>query len=333
MNNNGPLFEVTSRMIDDISEIAMLVGRITSTGNLTITPTLRRTNRIRTIHGSLAIEQNTLSVEQVTAVINGKRVLAPPKDIAEVRNAYEIYEKLDTLNPYSVDDLLSAQGIMMHGLVDESGAFRRGNVGVVDSRGQLLHLGANPDYVPFLVFDLLKWAENSDVHMLIRSSVVHYEMEVIHPFADGNGRIGRLWHTLMLSRWNPIFAWLPLESIIHDRQTEYYDAINESNLKGKSTPFISFILSAIRSSIMETISMSDEMIDEQSLREQQRWQTVLDYMKYHDSIQNATLCVLLNTSSATANRILRKWVKDGKLERFRAGKTYAYRLADEHGNI
>lgn len=329
MSNNGPLFEVTSKMIDDISEIAMLVGRITSTGNLTITPTLRRTNRIRTIHGSLAIEQNTLSVEQVTAVINGKRVLAPPKDIAEVRNAYEIYEKLDTLNPYSVDDLLAAHGIMMRGLVDESGAFRRGNVGVVDSRGQLLHLGANPDYVPFLVSDLLKWAENSDIHMLIRSSVVHYEMEVIHPFADGNGRIGRLWHTLMLSRWNPIFAWLPLESIIHDRQTEYYDAINESNLKGKSTPFILFILSAIRSAIMETISMSDEMIDEQSAREQQRWLTVLDYMKCHDSIQNATLCILLNTSSATANRILRKWVKDGKLERFRAGKTYAYKACGQ----
>ena len=233
---------------------------------------------------------------------------------------------MDTLNPYSVDDLLTAHGVMTRGLVEESGAFRSGNVGVVDNDGRVLHFGTLPDYVPGLVSDLLSWAKDSDIHMLIRSCVVHYELEVIHPFADGNGRVGRLWHTLMLSKWNPIFAWLHVESIIHDRQQEYYDAINASNNMAESTPFISFMLSAIRSSIMETIAMTDEVIDEPSSKEQRRWMSIRDYMKDHDAIQNAAVCVLLNTSSATANRLLRGWVEEGKLERFRAGKTYAYRI-------
>lgn len=161
---------------------------LTSTNQLSSNPTLRRTNRIRTIHGSLAIEQNTLTLEQVTAVLNGKQVLAPPKDIAEVKNAYEIYERLDELDPYSVDDLLTAHGIMTRGLVEESGMFRTRPVGVVDQEGHVLHFGTLPQYVPDLVMELLDWVKNSDVHMLIRSCVFHYELEMIHPFADGNGR-------------------------------------------------------------------------------------------------------------------------------------------------
>lgn len=229
MRNKKPPFEITNAMIDHVAEIAELVGRLTSTNQLSANPTLRRTNRIRTIHGSLAIEQNTLTLEQVTAVLNGKQVLAPPKDIAEVKNAYEIYERLDELNPFSVDDLLTAHSIMTRGLVDESGVFRSKPVGVVDQEGHILHFGTLPQYVPDLVMELLGWTKNNDVHMLICSCVFHYEFELIHPFADGNGRVGRLWHTLLLSRWNLAFAWLPVESIIHDRQQEYYAAINASN--------------------------------------------------------------------------------------------------------
>lgn len=250
MQNKKPPFEITNAMIDHVAEIAELVGRLTSTNQLLVNPTLRRTNRIRTIHGSLAIEQNTLTLEQVTAVLNGKQVLAPPKDIAEVKNAYEIYERLEELDPYSVDDLLTAHGIMMRGLVEESGVFRSRPVGVVDQAGHVLHFGTLPQYVPDLVMELLDWAKNSDIHMLIRSCVFHYELELIHPFADGNGRIGRLWHTLLLSKWNPAFAWLPVESIIHDRQQEYYEAINASNNAGESTVFIEFMLSAIKASLM-----------------------------------------------------------------------------------
>lgn len=194
MRNKKPPFEITNAMIDHVAEIAELVGRLTSTNQLSANPTLRRTNRIRTIHGSLAIEQNTLTLEQVTAVLNGKQVLAPPKDIAEVKNAYEIYERLDELNPYSVNDLLTAHSIMTRGLVDESGVFRSKPVGVVDQEGHVLHFGILPQYVPDLVMELLDWVKSSDVHMLIRSCVFHYEFELIHPFADGNGRVGRLWH-------------------------------------------------------------------------------------------------------------------------------------------
>lgn len=261
MRNKKPPFEITNTMIHEIAEIAELVGKLTSTNQLSANPTLRRTNRIRTIHGSLAIEQNTLSLEQVTAVLNGKQVLTPPKDIAEVKNAYEIYERLEELDPYSVDDLLTAHGIMARGLVDESGVFRSKPVGVVDQEGHVLHFGTLPQYVPNLVMELLDWVKNSDVHMLIRSCVFHYEFELIHPFANGNGRVGRLWHTLLLSKWNPAFAWLPVESIIHDRQQEYYEAINASNNAGESTVFIEFMLSAIKASLMDAINTSDEMSD------------------------------------------------------------------------
>ncbi len=185
MKNKKPPFEITNAIIGYVAEIAELVGKLTSTNQLSANPTLRRTNRIRTIHGSLAIEQNTLTLEQVTAVLNGKQVLAPPKDIAEVKNAYEIYERLDELNPFSVDDLLTAHSIMTRGLVDESGVFRSKPVGVVDQEGHVLHFGTLPQYVPNLVMELLDWVKNSDVHMLIRSCVFHYEFELIHPFADG----------------------------------------------------------------------------------------------------------------------------------------------------
>ena len=237
-----PPFDITNDIITSVAEIAELVGKLTSTNMLSSDPILRRSNRIRSIHGSLAIEQNTLSLDQVTALINGKRVLAPPKDIREVENAYEIYERLDELNPYSMEDLLYSHGIMIRDLVKESGVFRSRPVGIADIDGNILHLGAFPQYVPSLVMELLDWVKNSDLHMLIRSCVFHYEFELIHPFADGNGRVGRLWHTLLLSKWNPVFAWLPVESIIHDRQEEYYSAINTSNNLGQSAPFIELSL-------------------------------------------------------------------------------------------
>ena len=175
MKNKKPPFEITNQIIDYVAEIAELIGRLNAAHLLSTNPTLRRANRIRTIHGSLAIEQNTLSLEQVTAVLNGKQVLASPKDIAEVKNAYEIYEWLEELNPYSVDDLLTAHGIMTRGLMEESGVFRTRPVGVVDSEGHVLHFGTLPQYVPDLVMELLDWAKNSKVHTLIRSCVFHYD--------------------------------------------------------------------------------------------------------------------------------------------------------------
>ena len=324
MKNKEPPFELTNQIIDYVAEIAELVGRLTVTSPLSASPTLRRASRIRTIHGSLAIEQNTLSLEQVTAVLNGKHVLAPPKDIAEVKNAYEIYERLEELDPYSVDDLLTAHGIMTQGLVEESGTFRTRPVGVVDSEGHVLHFGTLPQYVPDLVMELLDWAKTSEVHMLIRSCVFHYEFELIHPFADGNGRVGRLWHTLLLSKWNPAFAWLPVESIIHDRQQEYYDAINVSNDAGESTAFIEFMLSAIKASLMDAINTSDEMSDGPMDKSTIRWKQIEKFLKTHEFIMNADVRALCDVSAATANRILAGLVSDGKLIKYREGGHWAY---------
>ena len=327
MKNKKPPFEITNQIIDYVAEIAELIGRLNAAHLLSTNPTLRRANRIRTIHGSLAIEQNTLSLEQVTAVLNGKQVLASPKDIAEVKNAYEIYEWLEELNPYSVDDLLTAHGIMTRGLMEESGVFRTRPVGVVDSEGHVLHFGTLPQYVPDLVMELLDWVKTSEVHMLIRSCVFHYEFELIHPFADGNGRVGRLWHTLLLSKWNPAFAWLPVESIIHDRQQEYYDAINASNDAGESTVFIEFILSAIKAALMDAINMSNEMSDGKVDKITLRWNKIQEYLKIHDYIMNADVRELCGVSVATANRILAGFVADGKLVKYREGGHWVYILS------
>ena len=326
MRNKKPPFEITNRIIDSVAEIAELVGRLSVSSPLSANPTLRRANRIQTIYGSLAIEQNTLSLEQVTAVLNGKHVLAPPKDIAEVKNAYEIYERLDELNPYSVDDLLTAHGIMTRGLVEESGMFRTRPVGVVDSEGNVLHFGTLPQYIPNLVMELLDWAKTNEVHMLIRSCVFHYELELIHPFADGNGRVGRLWHTLLLSKWNPAFAWLPVESIIHSRQQEYYNAINASNNARESTVFIEFMLSAIKASLIEVISTSDEMSDGKMDKTTLRWKKIEEYLKTHDYIMNADVRELCGVSAATANRILAGFSIEGKLIKYRKCGHWVYKL-------
>lgn len=265
-------------------------------------------------------------MEQVTAVLNGKQVLAPPKDIAEVKNAYEIYERLEELDPYSVDDLLTAHSIMTRSLVDESGVFRSKPVGVVDQEGHVLHFGTLPQYVPDLVMELLDWVKSSDVHMLIRSCVLHYELELIHPFTDGNGRVGRLWHTLLLSKWNPAFAWLPVESMIHARQPEYYATINASNDAGESTVFIEFVLSAIKASLRDAINASDEMSDAPIDKTILRWQHIEKFLETHEFIMNADVRALCGVSAATANRILSGLATNGKLIKYREGDHWRYCL-------
>lgn len=327
MRNKKPPFEITNSMIGQVAEIAELVGQLTAFSTLSTSPTLRRANRIRTIHGSLAIEQNTLSLEQVTAVLNGKHVFAPPKDIAEVKNAFEVYERLEELDPYSVEDLLTAHGIMTRGLIEESGVFRTRPVGVVDSEGRVLHLGTLPQYVPELVMELLEWVKTSQVHMLIRSCVFHYELELIHPFADGNGRVGRLWHTLLLSKWNPAFAWLPVESIIHDRQQAYYEAINASNNAGESTVFIEFMLSAIHAALVEAVAASDETSNKKMDKAAYRWSKIHAYLQTHDYIMNADVRALCGVSAATANRILAGLVSEKALIKIYLNGHWQYKLA------
>lgn len=249
-----PPYEITDEMLELVSEIMENLGKLSGVNELEKLPRLRRVSRIKSIHSSLAIENNTLSIEQVTDVINGKRVLAPQKDIEEVHNAFNAYEKLSEINPYSIDDLLKIHGIMMNGLVKEAGQLRSGQVGVYNQEGKVVHLAPPADFVPQQLGQLFDWVKNSNANMLIKSSVFHYEFEFIHPFNDGNGRTGRLWQTALLASWKPIFAWIPIESIIKDNQEDYYNAITLSTSQGKSNIFIEFMLDVINKAIKDIIT-------------------------------------------------------------------------------
>lgn len=249
-----PPYEITDEMLELVSEIMENLGKLSGVNELEKLPRLRRVSRIKSIHSSLAIENNTLSIEQVTDVINGKRVLAPQKDIEEVHNAFNAYEKLSEINPYSIDDLLKIHCIMMNGLVKEAGSLRSGQVGVYNQDGKVVHLAPPADFVPQQLGQLFDWVKNSNANMLIKSSVFHYEFEFIHPFNDGNGRTGRLWQTALLASWKPIFAWIPIESIIKDNQEDYYNAITLSTSQGKSNIFIEFMLDVINKAIKDIIT-------------------------------------------------------------------------------
>lgn len=253
-NKYIPPYKITDEMLELVSEIMENLGKLSGVNELEKLPRLRRVSRIKSIHSSLAIENNTLSIEQVTDVINGKRVLAPQKDIEEVHNAVNAYEKISEINPYSIDDLLKIHGIMMNGLVKEAGRLRSGQVGVYNQDGKVVHLAPPADFVPQQLEQLFDWMKNSNANMLIKSSVFHYEFEFIHPFNDGNGRTGRLWQTALLAIWKPIFAWIPIESIIKDNQEDYYNAITLSTSQGKSNIFIEFMLDVINKAIKDIIT-------------------------------------------------------------------------------
>ncbi|MBS5187804.1 MAG: Fic family protein, partial [Fusobacterium nucleatum] len=276
----------------------------------------RRENRIKTIYSSLAIEQNTLTLEQVTDVINGKRVLAPPKDIKEVQNAYEIYERLEELNENSVKDLLLAHKIMTSELIKESGRFRSKNAGVYQG-DKLIHMGTLPEYIPELINNLFLWLKKSEEHPLIKAAVFHYEFEFIHPFQDGNGRIGRLWHSLILSKWKKFFAWLPIESLVQKCQKEYYIAINNSNRDGESTEFILFMLKIIKETLIELIEIqksTDKATDKATDKNKEKIKSLIEYLDQNNSINNKEAQNLLNISESAAKRFLNKLVKENILE-------------------
>ncbi len=255
-----PPFSITSQSINLISEISEILGRLSAINRLESTPMLRRGNRIKSIQASLAIENNTLSLEQVTAIIEGRRVLGHPREIQEVKNAFAAYDMLETLDPFSTTDLLKTHAVLMSVLVDEAGCYRSGSVGIMKGKS-VVHIAPPADRVYALVLDLFKWLETTDTHPLIASSVFHYEFEFIHPFSDGNGRMERLWQTLILSRWNSLLAFLPVETIIRDRQIEYYEVLEAADHHGDSTVFIEFILSAIKEALLE--SMENDQVSDQ----------------------------------------------------------------------
>ena len=252
-NPYTPPHEITAIALEHVAAIGAEVGRLESLTGAPGFPKLRRENRVRGIHASLAIENNTLTLEQVTAVIAGKRVLGPPREIMEVKNAFAAYEAMASWKPWSVKDLLAAHRVLMHGLADDAGRFRARSVGIAQGK-RIVHLAPPAGRVPGLMKDLLGWLRTGGAHPLIAGCVFHYELEFIHPFTDGNGRIGRLWQTLILSRWNPLFAWLPVESVIRERQAEYYKVLAACDKAGNSTGFIDFLLDALLSALRETAS-------------------------------------------------------------------------------
>jgi Fic family protein len=254
-----PKYTITDEILNLVAEIAARVDVLTIQRGMEQNPKLRRLNRLRSIHSSLAIENNTLSIEQVTALFDGKRVLAPPQDICEAQNAFEAYKLLLGFNPYDVMDLLSAHQILMKGLVKTPGQFRTGNVGVVRGK-EIVHIAPPANSVSGLIADLFSWTEGASVHPLIKSCVFHFEFEFIHPFPDGNGRIGRMWQTLLLYQWKEIFAWLPVETMIKERQQEYYAALDKSNDAADCTVFIHFMVQAIWDTLA-MYSVSDQVSD------------------------------------------------------------------------
>ena len=302
-----PPFTMTDEITNLVIEIAEITGAMTVSEQLSKNPKLRRVNRVRSIHSSLAIEQNSLTKEQVSDIIDGKRVLGPPQDIREVQNAYEAYEIMTKLNPYSVKDLLKAHKIMMGGLVKEAGVFRSKGVGVYAGK-QLIHAGTPANYVPSLIGQLFDWLKKSNLHPLIKGCIFHYEFEFIHPFVDGNGRLGRLWHTLILAKWQEFFLWIPIETIIHERQDDYYKALNASNVVSESTIFVQFMLLLIRD-LLKELSHNGVMNKEKTLDEK-----LFDLLKEDGNQSAAGLAEILGSSPRTVQRALKRLMSDGKIE-------------------
>lgn len=244
-----------------VSEISEQVGIINMRlGENAPSPQLRKKNQIKTIHSSLGIEHNSLSLKQVTDIIDGKRVLGAPDEIQEVKNAIEAYRLMPELDAFKEKDLLRAHGLMMKDLVQNAGHYRQEGVGVFNGE-QLLHMAPPAERVPQLMGDLFKWVSKTDVHPLIHSCVFHYEFEFIHPFVDGNGRMGRFWQTMLLSRWKGIFAWLPVETIVKDHQQDYYNVIARSDAAGNSTVFVEFMLKCLLDA-MENYEDAEEETEE-----------------------------------------------------------------------
>lgn len=293
-------FVITNKMLELISSIMKKIGKLDNYNNLNKMPILRRNNRIKSIHSSLAIEANSLSLNQVKDVIDRRIVLGPKKEIQEVKNAYEAYSKIKSVNPYSIKDLKYLHGIMTHLTINESGGFRKGNEGVFDEKGNCIHIYPPPEQVDELMKQLFEWMKTNkkEIHPLILSSVFHYEFVFIHPFSDGNGRMARLWQTIILASWENLFEFLPIESQIMKYQNEYYYAINKCNLNGYSTEFIEFMLNMIDKVLEELINNIGKELTNSNIYVSK----LMDVMEYGVKYQASELMQLLNLKSRASFR-------------------------------
>ncbi|ELI7922779.1 Fic family protein [Yersinia enterocolitica] len=331
-----PPYSITPTILNQVVEVGELLGRWATQAEQS-SPLLRKENRIRTIQASLAIEHNSLSTEQVTAIMEGKRVLAPAKDIQEVRNAILAYEALPHWQSYRLTDLLAAHRLLMTGLVDTPGQLRHGNVGIYREE-LLIHMAPPANQLSRLVADLLQWLQRTDIHPLIASSIFHYEFEFIHPFADGNGRMGRLWQTLILSEWRSELAWLPVETLIHNQQQEYYRVLGECDRASDCTPFITFILDKLITALAEgidaqkrysaeaSVEVSVEMSVESALALNPIAERILAAITVNPTITIVEMANELKVSSRTIERNIKQLQQKGCLVRVGATKSGYWRI-------
>lgn len=294
MKTYSPPFSITNEMVSLVSDISDKLGQINNYKDFESKPHLRRNNRIKSIHSSLAIEANSLSADEVRAVVNGKTVIGPQKEIQEVKNAYNAYEQIGSFDPYSISELKRMHGILTKFLVDESGAFRCGEEGVFDG-DRCIFMAPPAHLVSQLMDDLFDWMnrERQNIHPLILSSVFHYEFVFIHPFSDGNGRMARLWQTALLTEWKSVFQYLPIESYIHKYQSEYYNAISQCHVAGNSDTFIVFMLTMINNTLSETMQQAYGLptVDSQYVKR------LLDIMEFGEAYTSKQLMELLDLKS------------------------------------
>ncbi len=291
---------------------------------------LRKENRIKSIHSSLAIENNSLTEKQVTDIIDGKRVLGDPKEIREVKNAYDAYEEILTLDPYRQKDFLKAHRLLTAGIVNEAGKYRSRDVGIFDEMGNVVHMGARPQYLQALMDDLFTWGKNDNTPELIKSCVFHYEIETIHPFADGNGRMGRLWQTVILANWNPIFAWIPIETMIYENQRDYYKVLEQVDQETNSDRFIEFMLAIILKTLKSYLNVNSDLEQKIDIpkgltdSEAKTYVLVTKYLTEHESINTTVTAKLIQKSVATARKHLAKFVSLGLLVTQGSNKNRSY---------
>lgn len=305
-----PPFEITGRILESIGRIERLLGRYEGLHSPRPFPRLRRSHRVRTIRDSLAIEGNTLSLEQATTALEGKRVVAPARDIQELRNANTAYERLSEWKPFAVTDFLKAHRVLMKGLIESAGRWRAGGVGIAKG-DQIAHVASPADRVNGLMRDLLKFARSDTHPMLLRAAAVHYEIEFIHPFEDGNGRMGRLWHTLLLYHCHPAFEFVPVESVIRERQEEYYDVLGACDRVGNSTAFIEFGTDAVELALRRFL----ETLQAEPATQTHRLKIAARHFGKDEFSRKDYLSLFPNLSTATASRDLRHGAEEGCLSR------------------
>jgi len=329
---NEPPFTVSFKAINFISQISAGTERFIIRLEQADGVKLRKINRMKTIRGSLAIEGNLLTEEQVTAIIEGKHIVAPIKEIQEVKNAIKVYEQCMSFNPYNEKDLLQAHAIMMASLLDKPGYFRRGGVCVAGKDG-ITHIAPPADRVPALMADLFEWLKVSDVPPLIKSCVFHYEFEFIHPFEDGNGRMGRLWQTVILKEWKTVFAWLPIETLIKERQNEYYQALALSDARSDSTDFIEFMLSVILHTIDTIVDNQAKITQRVAVKITLNQKKIIREIEKNPYITQAELAEAVGIARLNIIKNMKKLQEQNILKRIGADKNGYWQIADGASSI